>query len=71
MSSTEAIGVESVGSALVALAEKERIIDEYSEVVGVFQTKVKELERLLKLKDRRIEDLVRKCKDNGIAVVTR
>ena len=55
----------------MACAEKEQIIEEYVEVVGVFQTKVKELERLLKLKDRRIEDLVRKCKDNGIAVVNR
>lgn len=54
-----------------ACAEKDQIIEEYVEVVSVFQTKVKELERLLKLKDRRIEDLVRKCKDNGIAVVNR
>jgi len=55
----------------LACAEKDLIIEEYVEVVSVFQIKVKELERLLKLKDRRIEDLVRKCKDNGIAVVNR
>jgi len=71
VSSISDVGSVSDESILAAVAEKDRIIDEYSEVVGVFQTKVKELERLLKLKDRRIEDLVRKCKENGIAVAVR
>jgi len=71
MSSGGADATADARAVELACAEKEQIIEEYVEVVGVFQTKVKELERLLKLKDRRIEDLVRKCKDNGIAVVNR
>jgi hypothetical protein len=50
---------------------QDEILKEYEQVVEIMGTKVKELERLLKLKDHRIEDLLRKCKDNGIAVVNR
>jgi hypothetical protein len=50
---------------------KSEQIEEYEDVVAIFTTKAKELERLLKLKDRRIEDLIRKCKDNGVAVISK
>jgi translation elongation factor EF-Tu-like GTPase len=58
-----------------AETEREGLLDqtliEYEEVVVIVSSKVKELERLVKLKDHRIEDLLRKCKDNNIAVANR
>lgn len=51
-----------------ALTLKDKIIDDYEEVVKAFQVKIKKMEALMRLKEKRIEDLERKCRENGIGM---
>jgi len=53
---------------LSALMLKDKIIDDYEEVVKAFQVKIKKMEALMRLKEKRIEDLERKCRENGIGM---
>lgn len=46
------------------LAEKEEIIKELRETIEILETKMKKMEQLNKLKDAKIESLMRKLDEN-------
>eukprot|EP00052_Salpingoeca_macrocollata_P005674 m.48951 g.48951 ORF g.48951 m.48951 type:complete len:336 (+) comp14996_c0_seq2:771-1778(+) len=54
---------EDIGQVLL---EKDQSIMDYQETVEILQVKVKKLEQLALLKDRRIEELTRKLRQHGI-----
>lgn len=46
------------------LAEKEEVIKELKETVEILETKIKKMEQLNKLKDAKIDSLMRKLDEN-------
>lgn len=57
---------EEIDDPINAMMEKDQSIMDYQETVDILHVKVRKLEQLVKLKDRRIEELTKKLKAAGI-----
>lgn len=54
------------GNSAAESAEKDRLIADYEEVLDIYKKHVARLEKLVKLKDNKIEMMKRKLDDSGV-----
>ena len=66
-------GKKAAEDAVLTETEREcglltAFIEDFESVISVYQLKTKKLEALIRRKDGIIEDIMRKCKENGLKI---